>query len=38
MQSWNIVDLLLRINLEEAGVPDHTHINGLNQIDVFFYA
>ena len=38
IQSWHIVDLILRINLEGPCVPDHNYINRLNQIDAFVYA
>ena len=37
IQSWHIVDVVLRITFGRSRLY-HTHINQLNQIDVFVYA
>ena len=38
IKSWHNVDSLLGLFLACLGEPDHTHLRGMNEINVFMYS
>ena len=38
IKSWHNADSLLGLFLACLGEPDHTHLKGMNEINVFMYS